>query len=340
MTVTPKRTPKHWLRRHSIRPTCMKKLILALLFLLPLLSPAQTISFSFDDGLDPREQSQAAVWNAQILAALKTTKTTAMLFPAGDLVDSPEGLSLVKQWSDAGHAIGNHTYSHTSLNNNSITLDDFTADVLRADGLLKDMPGWNRRLRFPYLKEGATVDKRDGMRQWMDANHYLPAPVSIDTSDWYFDERFVTWRANHATQDVAAFRRAYLAHLWSRAQYYEALAKRTQGRSPAHVMLLHTSGINAEFLPDVLAMFKDKGWRIVSPQDAFKDPLYTQRTTTLPAGESIIWALAKQAGAPDLRYPAEDGKYEQPGLDALDSAGGAADITNKVRATVDAAIGR
>lgn len=318
----------------------MKKLILALLLLLPLLSPAQTISFSFDDGLDPREQVQATAWNAQILAALKATKTTAMLFPAGDVVDSPEGLSLVKQWGDAGHAIGNHTYSHTSLNNNSITLDGFTADVLRADGLLKNLPGWSRRLRFPYLKEGATVGKRDGMRQWMDANHYLPAPVSIDTSDWYFDERFVAWRASHAKHELAPFKRAYLAHLWSRAQYYEGLAKQTLGRSPAHVMLLHTSAVNAEFLPDVLAMFKDKGWRIVSPLEAFNDPLYTRRTTTLPAGESIVWALAKQAGAPNLRYPAEDGKYEQPGLDALDNASGAAESTDKVRAAVDAAIVR
>ena len=295
----------------------MKTIILVLLFLLPLLSPAQTISFTFDDGLDPREQTQAATWNAQILAALQAAKTTAMLFPAGKVVDSPQGMSLVKQWSDAGHAIGNHTYTHTSLSNKTLTLDGFTADVLHADGLFKDLPGWSRRLRFPYLKEGATEDKRDGMRLWMLANHYLPAPVSIDTSDWYFDERFLAWRESHATQDLAAFRRAYLGHLWDRAQYYEALAQRTLGRSPAHVMLLHTSAINAQFLPDVLALFKDKGWRIVSPQEAFKDALYAQTPTALPAGESIVWALAKQAGAPDLRYPAEDGQYEQRGLDAL-----------------------
>lgn len=295
----------------------MKKLVLALLFLFPMLSSAQTISFAFGDGLDPREHTQAATWNAQILAALQATKTTAMLFPAGKVVDSPQGLSLVKQWSDAGHAIGNHTYTHTSLSNKNLPLDGFIADVLHADDLFSDLPNGSRRLRFPYLKEGATVDKRDGMRAWMAANHYLPAPVSIDTSDWYFDERFLAWCESHQTQDPAAFRRAYLAHVWGRAQYYEALAKQILGRSPAHVMLLHTSAINAAFLPDVLAMFKDKGWRIVSPQEAFKDPLFAQTTTALPAGESMVWALAKQAGVLDLRYPAEDGKYEQPGLDAL-----------------------
>jgi len=39
----------------------------------------------------------------------------------------------------------------------------------------------------------------------------------------------------------------------------------------------------------------------------------------VPAGESIIYALAKQTGKFDgqLRYPAEDGAYEDPRMDAL-----------------------
>jgi hypothetical protein len=37
----------------------------------------------------------------------------------------------------------------------------------------------------------------------------------------------------------------------------------------------------------------------------------------LPAGESILWALAKQHGVPGLRWPGEDDIYEKPLLDAL-----------------------
>jgi peptidoglycan-N-acetylglucosamine deacetylase len=46
-------------------------------------------------------------------------------------------------------------------------------------------------LRFPYLKEGETKEKRDGMRTWMVKNGYTSAPVSIDTSDWYFNSVFL-----------------------------------------------------------------------------------------------------------------------------------------------------
>lgn len=49
------------------------------------------------------------------------------------------------------------------------------------------------------------------------------------------------------------------------------------------------------------------------------DPLYSRQLTALPAGESLLWALAKQEKAPDLRYPAEDGTYEKAVLDAIDA---------------------
>ena len=64
-------------------------------------------------------------------------------------------------------------------------------------------------------------------------------------------------------------------------------------------------------------MFRDKGWTLVSPDEAYADPLYAMTPNILPAGESILWSLAKQSGASGLRYPAEDDVYEKPILDGL-----------------------
>jgi hypothetical protein len=41
---------------------------------------------------------------------------------------------------------------------------------------------------------------------------------------------------------------------------------------------------------------------------------------TLPADESILWSLAKERGVSGLRYPAEDGRYEQAILDGIEGA--------------------
>ena len=290
---------------------------LAVLLMTPAVALAQTISFTFDDGLDPRKEPNAATWNAKILEALATRHVEAMLFPAGRNVDSPDGLALVRAWSAAGHAIGNHTYSHRNLASTRVTLDEFTADIVREEKLVGDLPGWEKRLRFPFLKEGDTREKRDGLRAWMASNGYAAGAVSIDASDWYYDERFRAWRKAHPDADPSAYREAYLAHLWDRAQYYEKLSAKVTGRSPAHVLLLHTNAINAAFLPDVIDLFRAKGWKIVGARSAFADAIYTRTPDVLPAGESIVWAIAKEAGVSGLRYPAEDSVYEKPILDAL-----------------------
>ena len=286
----------------------------ALLLLVSSAVHAQTLALSFDD---PRGEPEAVRWNAALLDALAYAEVRSILYVSGHRIDTPAGLALVRAWGDAGHGVANHTYSHDSLGASRITLDAFIADVERNDALLRTQPTWTRRLRFPYLKEGDTAEKRDGVRAWMTSHDYRPGAVSIDASDWYYDARWRAWRAAHPDADPAPFREAYLAHLASRAAYYDGLSQRVLHRSAKHVLLLHANAINAAFLPDVIAMFRANGWTIVAPDDAYADPLYAMTPTTLPAGESILWSLAKQNRVEGLRYPAEDDVYEKPILDAL-----------------------
>jgi hypothetical protein len=122
-------------------------------------------------------------------------------------------------------------------------------------------------------------------------------------------------RDPHASTDP--YKEAYLRHLFDRAQYYDGLSRTVLGRSVAHVLLLHHNLINALYLRDVIRMFEHKGWTVIDAQDAFSDPVYFMRPDIIPAGESILWALAKEKGIPGLRYPGEDEMYEKPILDRL-----------------------
>lgn len=167
---------------------------IALLLLLPSIGQAQSIAFSFDDGLDPRNQPLASSWNASILKALSNAQIESILFAAGNRVDSPAGLKLVEDWSKAGHAVANHTYSHPNFCSERTTLKKFITDTERNELLLKNMPGWTKRLRFPYLKEGETIEKRDGFRNWLTNHGYKSGAVSIDASDWYYNKRYLAWR--------------------------------------------------------------------------------------------------------------------------------------------------
>jgi len=97
--------------------------------------------------------------------------------------------------------------------------------------------------------------------------------------------------------------------MWDRAQYYDALARRVLGRPVRHALLVHFNLLNGLFMNDLIEMFKSKGWQFVDAEDAFTDPVFALKPNVLPAGESIIWALAKADGkiAKSLKYPAEDG---------------------------------
>jgi len=290
----------------------VRRLACALLaWLLPLAAAAQVIGLTFDDGLDPARTPKAEAWNTRILHAREQQQLHAIVFPSLHHIGGDAGLALIEQWAAAGHGVGNHTASHKSLSSGKVTLQGFIDDVQRADDALHHLDGWLPMLRFPYLKEGDTVAKRDGMRDWLRQHGYRPAPVSIDTSDWYYDQRYLALLKAGRSEPVKRLVRAYVRHLLERATYYDTLAREVLGRSPAHVMLLHTNALNAAALPDVIEAFRNKGWHFVAARSAFDDPLYAMQPMTLPAGESIVWALARERGIDGLRYPAEDATYER-----------------------------
>lgn len=287
-----------------------------LLTLCALPAMAQTLSLTFDDGLNPEKFPKAAEWNQQLLEGLQQAGITAMVFPSLARTGGNAGLALIQEWGLQGHAVGNHTASHKSLASPQVSLQDFIADVQRAEASLRSMPNWTPMLRFPYQKEGDTLAKRDGMRRWMLSAGYQAAPVSIDASDWYYNQVHAAWLAQGQPGQAERVKAAYIRHMLDRAAYYDGLARQVLGRSPAHVMLLHTNGLNAEALPELVRAFAARGWRFVSPLEAFQDPLYTTAIDSLPAGESVIWASAKLQQRHGLRYPAEDDVYERPLLQA------------------------
>lgn len=274
------------------------------------------LALTFDDGLNPETQPAAPLWNQQMLHALREANVQAMVFPSLARTGRGAGLALIREWGEQGHDIGNHTASHHSLGAEKMPLAVFIADVKEAQAALQTLPRWTQRLRFPYLKEGNTLAKRDGMRSWMQAAGYRAAPVSIDASDWYYNQLYSAWLDAGAPEKAERVKTAYITHMLDRAAYYDQLAQQVLGRSPAHVMLLHTSRINAAALPALILALRSAGWRFVAPRTAFDDPIYTTPPNTLPAGESVVWALAKSRGQTGLRYPAEDSVYEAPALRA------------------------
>ncbi|HYE15007.1 MAG TPA: polysaccharide deacetylase family protein [Pyrinomonadaceae bacterium] len=255
--------------------------------------------------------------NRRILNALAGHRLKAAMFVAAKFVEAEPNMRLLREWGERGHVVANHTFSHPWYPGKSF--DEFSRDVLRAEEVLKAVPGYRKWFRFPFLKEGATPEQRDRMRAFLRERGYRNGHVTIDASDWYVDQRLRERLKKEPKADTAPYRDFYLSHIAERARYYDGLARRALGRPVKHTLLIHHNVLNGLFLGDLLRMFEREGWKLIDADDAYKDPVFEREPKIAPAGESLVWALAKESGKfeGELRYPGEDGEYEKARMDAL-----------------------
>jgi peptidoglycan/xylan/chitin deacetylase (PgdA/CDA1 family) len=282
---------------------------------------AQSVAFTFDDGpqlnqtprLSPQQRNEA------MLAALAKHGVKAALFvTAANGATEPAGYALARAWGLAGHAVGNHTMTHPDLNSATLSLAQYQQELLDCDRIIRTLPGYERWFRFTYLREGNTPDKRDGMRRFLREHGYRNAYVSLDTSDWRLDAALVEALQANSAANVEPIRLAYLAHVRQRALAYRALALQLQGRDIAQVMLMHHNLINALWLDDVIAMFKDMGWTITTPAEALRDPVYQLLPERAAPGQSLLLSLARSLGVGDIAPRlTDDGDFEIAALKAL-----------------------
>lgn len=282
--------------------------------------PQPTVSFTFDDGVTADMPGyRFEQWNEMLLDHLDRAETRAIFFVTGFNKTDKKGQFLLKSWDGRGHKLANHTLSHLNYNNKDVTFEGFKADFLSTDTIINSFDNYVPLFRFPYLKEGDTKEKIELFRKLMKEYHYRNGYVTIDASDWYIDSRLRNRLNENPDADIESFRKFYLDHLYNRALYYEELAFKLTNRHISHTMLLHHNLAAALFLGDLVKMFKDKGWRIIHAEEAYKDKIFELNPSNVPAGESLIWALAKESGKFEtmLRYPAEDSAYEKEKMDKL-----------------------
>lgn len=295
----------------------MRILLLLLSVFIPKLLVAQpTISFTFDDG-STKDQAGYVFedWNSMLLDKLDSAGIKTVFFVKGNNKLDEKGEQLLKSWNDRGHKIANHTFSHPNFNRETVSAADFQQELLKTDSIIRNYSQYVKLFRFPYLKEGNTPAKVDSIRQILQEQGYRNGYVTIDASDWYIDSRLKKRLYENPEADIEGFKQFYLQHLFARASYYDSLAFALTDRHIKHTLLLHHNLTAALFIDDLVAMFRAKGWKVVAAEEAFADPIYNSQPVF--AGESLIYALSKDAGSTGLRYPAEGMRYEKEKMDKL-----------------------
>lgn len=252
-----------------------------------------------------------------ILNTLDLHRIKAALFVCGMRVNSSYGKALLDHWDSRNHLICNHSYSHLYYNSTSVTSENYIADFKKCDSLISGYNNFVKLFRFPFLKEGNSVEKIDSMRTALKKEGYKNGYVTIDASDWYVDSQLTSALEKDINSDLTPYKEYYIKHILERANYYDSLAQLVFKRDIKHTLLIHHSLLNALFLNDLLNELKANGWELIDAEHAFKDEVFQLQPGIIPCGESIIWQFAKQLDwvSKELRFPAEDGEYEKVPLE-------------------------
>ncbi|HYD23673.1 MAG TPA: polysaccharide deacetylase family protein [Croceibacterium sp.] len=204
------------------------------------------------------------------------------------------GEARIRAYVAAGHVIANHSHSHTWLHRSEIV--DYIADLDRAEAWLADKPGRRPWYRFPYLDEGRDPARRDALRAALAERGLRNGYVTVDNFDWAVDD--LARKAVEAGREIhlAALGALYVETIVSTANFNDRVARETLGRSPAHVLLLHETDLNALFIADLVAGLRADGWQIVTMDEAYRDPIARAEPDTLYLGGGRVAALAAAAG--------------------------------------------
>jgi peptidoglycan/xylan/chitin deacetylase (PgdA/CDA1 family) len=243
---------------------------------------AEGVALTFDDLPTMALTGSAAYAEATtkaLLDGLRRHHLPATGFVIADKLDGDGGVArtaLVDRWLDAGMALGNHTYSHVSLNKTPV--EDYIAEVGRADGVLKPQLAARRRplrwFRHPYLETGLTIEARQTFEAWLSVHGYRVAPVTMENSDYVFALPYDDAILRGDRAGAARIRQAYLDYTAKVVPWYRAAGLQLLGRRPSFVFLLHATRLNADSLDRLAAILRRNDLHAITLDRAMKDPAY------------------------------------------------------------------
>ncbi len=271
---------------------------------------AQEIALTFDDAPRGDGGLYTGLKRSEILLKkLKQYNVSQVAFFANSGNLDAVGELRLKMYGQAGHIIANHSHTHPHIQD--VGVENFIDDIKAAHQALKEFPGFRPWFRFPFLDEGRDENTRDQLRSALDDMGYINGYVTVDNYDYYLEFLYQQALKKNKKINYDLLQELYIEHLWESIQFYQNIALKTLGRSPKHVLLLHENDLAALFLDDLISFLRGEGWLIISPEEAYKDPIAQHIPKVLMNGQGRVAAIAKENGmaSKDLVQKSEDEQY-------------------------------
>ncbi len=285
---------------------------ITLIFLLAALSvmgqnAQRTIAVTIDDL--PVVSTRKDLKNRQeitrkLLGHVKKAKVPAIGFVNENKLYSQEQrdeqqVDLLRMWIDAGLELGNHTYAHRSLN--SIPLEEFQSGILKGESITRELLAKKGRqiryFRHPYLQTGRSLEVKAQLDAFLKQHGYTIAPVTVDNADYIFS---AAYDKSFDKGDMDAMKKIgemYVKYMDEKIDYWERQSMKLLGREIPQTLLIHANFINSDYFDDIALVFKKRGYKFVTLEEALKDEAYRLPDTFVgAAGISWLHRWARDKG--------------------------------------------
>jgi peptidoglycan/xylan/chitin deacetylase (PgdA/CDA1 family) len=231
-------------------------------------TPPKRIAITIDDAPSPSTTLFTGLQRASsIIEQLKNVEAPPIgVFAIGQHAIS-FGDEQLKAYGAAGHAICNHTFSHRGLKSSSVA--GYIADIQKAEGVLKSLPGYTHMFRPPYLDEGYP-DQFQSVRAELKKMGYTLANITVNNCDYYISHLLQSALNRRKKIDYEKLKKVYLETMLECVDYFEGLYKLRGKEGVNHVLLMHSNDLTALYIGDLITALRDKGWTIISVHDAYK----------------------------------------------------------------------
>jgi peptidoglycan-N-acetylglucosamine deacetylase len=187
-----------------------------------------------------------------------------------------ERIHALQMWLDYGFELGNHTFSHSSLN--QVGLQLWEDDVVQGESVTRLLlAAHNLKLRYfrhPFLDTGRDLQSRRQAEAFLVARGYRIAPVTLDAWDWMYAGVYEDAKKRGDTALEQELAHSYLSYSDAVFAYSEQLSKQTIGYEPKQILLLHANQLEADHIGELLELMRKRGYHFIALAEALSDPAY------------------------------------------------------------------
>lgn len=243
-------------------------------------SGQKQVAITIDD-VPNTAQYKNDVFKANLLNTLDSLNIPITIFinygklNQNDQVD--ENKKLLSSWLSRKYiTAANHTYSHLSYPD--VGFQAFKEDIEKGEAFrdLLKQKNETKYFRFPFNNLGKDSLQHVQIKTYLRDEGFTIAPHTVESSDWMFSYLYDHYLKTGEQENAREIAKSYVTETIEYFDFFDSLAEAQYGRNIKHIYLCHDNTLNAEYLPQIVRLLKEKNYSFISLEEAFEDSIYQQ----------------------------------------------------------------